>query len=545
MTEGVRHPEHATWSRRDAWFLGATIATLGLVPWTVSHWPSQDGPNHLAVAHVVATYAENESPFTRFLSVHRGFRPSTATYEILAAASRVVSLDVAERCLVSVALVLLPASLFLLVRRNLPQRQVNVFLGLPFVLGWALGMGFLSFELAMAFGVLALAVGWQPSSTAAPGVRVGWRHALASLAFFLSVAFHPFAAVIAGLLLMLLEWQNLLQVRQWPRLLLVLLPGAAFLVLSYFAAGPPSDSSAAHETDFSDPVGILVSALECCVSYSPFELVPRLAALLLVIPFVYRSVRAHAPHREHPEAAIGRAVLALLVLFCVTPTTLHGWYFCSARFLLYAWVLLPVAAVLPASIARRAVWLGPALTAIALAIQLPVINHASRQLQDVLDVGRTIPPGAKVLPADLETSVFGPQPMCDAWAELVVERDAVASQLFAAGRPRMGGERLRTLTFLPGVLDAKSGTLPWSGFSIWSDVWQPCADPWSPVRWFVHVDGTCDRALAARRHELDPVVDRYDYVLVTGPPDYMEEVLASRVRLFSQVGSARLYSVVH
>jgi len=543
MTEGLR-PEHAAWSPRDTWVLGATIATLGLVPWTVSHWPSQDGPNHLAVAHVLATSTENESPFTPFLSVHRGFRPSTATYEILAAASRVVPVDVAERCLVSLALVLLPVSLFLLVRRNVPGRRVNVFLGLPFVLGWALGMGFLSFELAMAFGVLALALAWEPQSTAAPAVRVGWRHALASLAFFLSVAFHPFGAAIAGLLFMLLEWKNLLQVGHWPRLLLVLVPGAAFLVLSYFAAAAPPDSSTAHETYFSDPLGILVSVLECCISYSPFELVPRLAALLLVVPFAYRSVRAHAPHREHPEAAIGRAVLALLVLYCVTPTTLHGWYFCSARFLLYAWVLFPAAAALPASVARRAVWLGPALTATALAIQLPVIHRASRQLQDVVDVGKSIPRGAKVLPADLETSVFGPQPMCDAWAELVVERDALASQLFAAGRPRMGGERFRTLAFLPGVLDAKSGTLPWSGFEIWSDVWQPCADPWSSVRWFVRVDHTCDQALAARRHELDAVVDRYDYVLVTGPPGYAEEVLASRVRFLSQVGSARIYSVL-
>jgi hypothetical protein len=166
-------------------------------------------------------------------------------------------------------------------------------------------------------------------------------------------------------------------------------------------------------------------------------------------------------------------------------------------------------------------------------------------LQDVLDVGTAIPRGAKVLPADLETSVFGPQPMCDAWAELVVERDAIASQLFAAGRPRMGGERFRTLTFLPGVLDARSGTLPWSGFEIWSDVWRTCADPWSPPRWFVHADGSCDRALAARRNELDAVLDRYDYVLVTGPPDYAEEVLASRVRLLSHVGSAWVYSVVH
>jgi len=39
---------------------------------------------------------------------------------------------------------------------------------------------------------------------------------------------------------------------------------------------------------------------------------------------------------------------------------------------------------------------------------------------------------------DFNENVLGPQPTIDAWGELMVAHDAVASQIFAAGRPGMG-----------------------------------------------------------------------------------------------------------
>ncbi|HEY3819084.1 MAG TPA: hypothetical protein VGL81_18070 [Polyangiaceae bacterium] len=537
--------ETASWSRRHSQAFAATVAAIALVPWTVRHWPSQDGPNHLAVAHVLATYADPGSAFPRYLSIQTGFRPSTALYAILCAAGRFVPLEIAEKCLVSLALVLLPVSVLLFVRRAVPRRSANVLLAMPFVLGWAFAMGFLSFQLGLGLGVVALALAWEPRSPPGRGVGIAWRHGLASLAYFLSVWFHPVVALITGLALVLLEGKKLLRWSEWPRVLVVVGPAAAFLVLSYFAADPgPSTRLVPPKTHFSDPVSVLGAAFEYNIGYSPFELVPRIAALALIVPFVYRSLRAHAPWRAGPEAAVGRLVVALVVLYCVMPGTLADWYYCSARFLVYAWLLLPVAAELPARIVRRLPVVGPVLAGAVLAIQWPVIHRDSRQMQDVLDVGSSLPRGARLVPLAFELSVLGPQPVGAAWGELVVGRDAVVSQLFASGRPRMGGERFRTLTFRPGVLDEESGTLPWSGAEM-SDVWRPCADPRSPERWFVHVDGSCADALAARKRELDEVIDRYDYVLMLGPSRYGQELMASRLHLVRESGSARMYAVVH
>jgi len=118
------------WSRRHAVVFGATLAVLGLLPWTVRHWPSQDGQNHLAVAHILMHYGDPGSPFPRYVDIETGFRPSTAIYGVLTWLGQAMPLPTAEKLLVSVAIVLIPSSLLLLVRRALPRRSVNVMLAL-------------------------------------------------------------------------------------------------------------------------------------------------------------------------------------------------------------------------------------------------------------------------------------------------------------------------------------------------------------------------------------------------------------------------------
>lgn len=537
-------PPAIGWSRRHSQVFGASLLALASVPWTVRHWPSQDGPNHLAVAHVIAAYAEPGSPFPRYFSVQHGFRPSGALDEILPYASRFMPLETAEKCLVSAAIVMVPLSVLLLALRVIPRRAPNVFLSLPFVLGWPLVIGFLSFQIAMALGVVVLALAWEPPSEVR--TSIGWRAALASILYFLSVWFHPAAALITGLVFVLLEWRSVLRWREWPRMLVVVGPAATFVVAAYFAADVASRPSlVASETYFSDPVSILGAAFEYNIAFTPFELAPRLVALSLMFPCAYRAVRAHPPLRPGREAALGRAVVVLLAIYCAAPGTFAGWAYCAARFLVYGWLLLPVAAEFRPSTARRLLVLGPVLGAVTLAIQWPLIYRASERTQDVIDAGASLPRGAKLIPIDFNASVLGPQTNGDSWAHLVVSRDAVASQLFAAGRPRMGGERFRTVSFRPGVLDVESGALPWSDFEMWNDVGRACSAPRSPVRWFVRLYGECSQLLADHRRNLEKVIDRYDYLLMLDPPECGRELLASELRLVSHVGSAWLYAIAH
>jgi hypothetical protein len=323
-------------------------------------------------------------------------------------------------------------------------------------------------------------------------------------------------------------------------------PAAAFVVATYFTADVSSPPILVElKTVYSDPVSILGAVFEYNTGFTPLELGPRIAALSLLLLCAYRAVRAHPPHRSDREAAIGRVVVVLLALYFATPGTWGGWAYSAARFLVYGTLLLPVAAEFRPSAERRLHVLGPALAGLTLAIQWPFIHRASERTQDVVEVGPSLPRGAKLIPIDFNASVLGPQTNGDSWAQLVVSRDAVASQLFAAGRPRMGGERFRTVSFRPGTLDVESGTLPWSDFEMWNDVGRSCAAPGSPVRWFVHLYGECRQNLVDRMRKLEKVVDRYDYVLMLDPTEYERTFLPSELRLVDRAGSAWLYAIVH
>ena len=537
----------STWSRQHTLVFATTVALAALLPWSVHCWPSQDGQNHLAVAHVLLRDGDPTSVFSQYLTVQSRILPSNGLYGALCLLARILPLRVAEKVLVSAAVVLLPASLLLLVRRALPARSVNVMLGLPFVVGWAFAMGFLSFQIALGLGVTALALAWGPSREAVWGSRQELaRHVGAAVLYLACVWFHPITALITGLVLLLLEGRNAFRPSQWARIALVVGPGALFLVGSYFSTvAPPVSSADRPDTHFADWKTVIGSAFEYNVAYSPFELVPRVVALAILLRFAVRSLRTTPLGGSSAEAAMGRTVLALAILYAVTPQSLWGWGYASTRFFLFVLLLLPAAADIPDALLRRVPAVGAALTVCVLAIQWPAVRHASGQMVDIERVGASLPRGAKLIPMDFTASVIGPQPLGHAWAELVVERDVVASQLFAAGKPRMGAERFRPLTFRPGLLDVATGKLPWSTNETWHEVSRACADPSSPIRWFVNVPGECKDLLADRAAILDAVVDRYDYVLMLDPPPFAHDLMARHLALVSQVGSAWAYRVIH
>jgi hypothetical protein len=118
---------------------------------------------------------------------------------------------------------------------------------------------------------------------------------------------------------------------------------------------------------------------------------------------------------------------------------------------------------------------------------------------------------------------------------LVLDHDAIAAQFFAAGRPRMGGDRFRTLTFRPGVL-APDGALPWSSNEGASEIVRACRDD---------VTMRCVAAVEVRKHALDGVADRYDDVLMIEPPEFARTALSDGFTLLRHVGVAWMYAVPH
>ncbi len=397
-------------------------------------------------------------------------------------------------------------------------------------------------------GVFVLAFAWEPlSESRAPGR--GWRIPLASVLFFLSVWFHPAAAFLTGLVFLLLEWRNVLGWRrEWPRMLAVTGPGAVFVVGTYLTAHSSQPLAIEGQTFFSDPPSVLGAAFEYNIGFTPRAGPAHRRTIKLLLPCTYRAVRAHPPLGSGPEAAIGRVVVVLLAAYFVAPGTWAGWAYAAARFSSSTDSCFspgPQPRSGPRSHVVSSSW-GRRWPARQMAIQWPFMQRASARTQNVIDVGASIPSGAKLIPADFNASVLGPQTNGDSWAHLVVSRDVVASQLFAAGRPRMGGERFRMVSFKQGVLDVESGALPWSDFEMWNDIGRNCAPHDAPQNWFVHWDGDCSRHLEDRKKKLEKVIDRYDYLLMLDPPLFIERaLLPPKLRLVSHVGSAWLYVIPH
>jgi hypothetical protein len=64
------------------------------------------------------------------------------------------------------------------------------------------------------------------------------------------------------------------------------------------------------------------------------------------------------------------------------------------------------------------------------------------------------------------------------------------------------------------------------------------------VNWFVHTDGDCNQHLAERKAKLERVIDRYEYLLMLDPPQFIGQgLLPSKLRLVSHVGSAWLFAI--
>jgi hypothetical protein len=513
----------------------SVVFVLSLLPWMVDNWPTQDGPSHLAAAHIFMRYGDPQTPYARYLTLEGGgLRPSTLYYGALSLLGGDGGLRSAEKWLVSLTIAALPLSVALFVGRLVPTRTDMAFLVLPLVTGWALAMGFVPFLLALSCSYCALALGWAGPGGEENRIRP-LQTTAASIAFLLCALLHPVVAVFTGVAFLLLYGPRLQHTRTWVRIGLVTVPTATWVTAAYFAAqtvAPPST----RQTQWPRVGALLPGFIEYHLAYSVWELVPRGAVLVLLFLLSARTVRNEGMRSTSATGAVARVAAVFIAAYLCAPKVLADWYYCSARFLVFATFLLPALVDVPARYRSRVPVLGAALTLGVVACDLPQLSRLSRQVQDVLDAGVDVPAGGRVIPIDFADRHWGmidkPQPLAHAWSLLVVAHDVVGSQLPAAGKPRMGGERFRMLSFRPGMLGTATGLLPWSSPEGDYDAARACQGLDREACW---------RALEPRKNNLDTVRDRYDYVLMVSPSPLIRDILGEGLTLRRHVGVAWLY----
>ncbi|MEJ2246916.1 MAG: hypothetical protein P8Y80_12690 [Acidobacteriota bacterium] len=512
------------------------IALLASLPWTLNYWPSQDGPNHMATAHILGHYHDAGSPFARYLvlkpiTTPTGYsmNPSNLQYVLLLFLQNFVSLSAAMKLLVSMTMVFLPLSLILFLHRTVPDRIRNIFLLLPLFSGWALSMGFVRYLLACIFGFLTLALAsgskggrrtkcWDPT----------WlRLASAAAVFYLCAWSHPFIAVLFGAILMILEADALRQKKGWKNIAVIAVPGALLVILCMLL-GTEQTSHIASKTEWWSPGDMLWGLVGYHVGFSFMEYFPRGVTLLVLYVLTFRGCRRIFQRSASFGTSLCYAVILLHLLYLALPAVWSDWYYCSARSLVIGAYLLPFVIVLPKCLERQPL---TALAALLLTIAVFGLQYHqgtrfSSQIENILNISKSLPRGSKVLPiCGFETDL--PNPLHHAWAYLVPERDILTPYYSAAGKPGTGGSRVRALAYRPGVLD-ENGSLPWIDEE---KVRSECSIS------FEQCQQTMD--------SLDSIFQKYDRILLILPSERLLAAAKPRLNLEREAGEMYLFRVKH
>lgn len=333
----------------------ASAVTVALV-WMVPYLPTNDGPESVLVAHIVAHYGDPGSIFPQLVVPHvpvtsRGFDLVYAPLAELAGWS------IALRLYLS-ALVLAQAWAFVALASAFGRtRRWEALLGFPLAYSWVLYMGFFAFAAgqALALTLIACAAKLPAGAKATLIVTVG--------AAAVSVL-HVSAAIVALPMLVAVlaaTGGELKGVARWARPGLPLLATLPVVVYTFAYRG---DTRASAEASFDwAPAWSAVQQLPRLTFPGPWWRAASATALwaAAVTQLLTRWRRQELSRLERVMAACACGYLTALA---VAPTHIPGWQFVSPRFGTFA-ALIPLA-MLDTSrwkVARHAVG-APAISAV-------------------------------------------------------------------------------------------------------------------------------------------------------------------------------------
>lgn len=172
--------------------LSALLLVLLLAPAaTLAYLPMTDLPQHLAAASILWNLDDPRFGFAEFYQAAWDRSVYVLPYLVAMAFAPIASLEVGMRVVVVLALALLPIGVFALLRA-LGKPEWLALLALPLVYNRAFFWGFVNFQLALGFALLALAILVRPPR--------GWASELALAALCaLIIVTHPYGLLmIAG-----------------------------------------------------------------------------------------------------------------------------------------------------------------------------------------------------------------------------------------------------------------------------------------------------------------------------------------------------------
>lgn len=429
------------------------LVLLPLLPlWSVSLFPSQDGPVHLEIAAFLRQLAGDPAPHAeRYLAFNSDPEPNWAIYPLLTLLLGAVSAPSADKILVSAYLVMLPLAMLYALRGLRRGASWMALLGLPLVLNYPLHMGFYNFVFGL--GAFFATFGYR-ERCAVPmrPLQAAGLALLLLLAYFCHLVAFAMAVLWTGLATLT---DVALQARQGSRSAQQLLavaagPAAATLPAAVLAASFLGEQGVGEVQRMG--LGSLVRHLGVfysLVSYGRAEMVASAALLALLMALsaavLWRRWAGVGGLRwRRHDSILGAAGLSLLLYF-VAPIGVAGGGYLNQRLQLFVifFALLWLGAQPEADRHRRTATTGGAALAVAFAaIYGAHYVRLERYLDEYLSPAHLIQPQTTLLPLSFSHRGDAPgrrlsrkvSPFEHASGHLVAERRLVDLNLFQAGR---------------------------------------------------------------------------------------------------------------
>ena len=490
-----------------SWRLVGLLIAASLVPiWSVTYFPSQNGPWHLLVSKMLHDYfAGTSTNYFEYYQLAPHLIPHLLHTLLVTILSFVVPILIAHKLVISLYVVLLPLSVFSLLSVIDPRKTIYGYASFLFVYSLPLMRGYHDYSLGIPVVFFTLSY-WLRTREQWTVTRMGILAGLILLAYLS----HFFNFLILGLIISIFTLYETRSVRSLIASLLPFIPASLLLVdFAVLMANRPAWMSRSDLEIFA-PHQSVEHFLRFVYTFSPSAAVVALVPFIFVVYAVGQTLRSsYAEYRQTRQISRGGYLVLMGVLFAAylaMPHKFFGWHFANTRFIPFA-IVAALACASP-YFGRRLRHVFVATTAVAALAMYVLLTvefvAADRKIREYVSGVELFRQGGLLYPIDFRADNFGAiQPLTRAHEYY---------HIFRGGANGRGIAMYNTLTPMPYRVYPVVRQFP---------VWRP---------------DDADRRAAG-------LAVRYDHVLSWGTQDrFAASVSKAKFRLVHQQGDLYFYT---
>ena len=316
-------------------------------------FPTQDGPMHLYWAQVFRGLLDHSHQYDGFFRIRAVMSPYSLYYFLLLGLTQVFSPPMADKIVVCIVVAVFTIGFRMLARSVGGAGDVVGLFGFPLILGWCLGMGFVSYTLCLGFGLVALALWFQHVRHAA---GVGYDVAFLAILVLMAIT-HPLPLLmvlaIAFLDLALgVVWDR--RWRRWSRQDRRALVTSALGSLTVLYVFHFTDTNRVRVRDVGRHMTVVRQSLRLLSLHSlslfrgtrPLTALYSLGLYLMFFGALWMTVRAwrRGEGRSHEVVLFGVLAVLLFVALPLFPEQMNGGKYFADRLMPVVWVAALMAA---------------------------------------------------------------------------------------------------------------------------------------------------------------------------------------------------------